>query len=215
MLPRLQYYCKEVHLWALHPLTAGGIMVWHIRSPPRWWEASAGAQRVDVRSFQTLINAEGKSTLENLVLNRGGTAEPFITLSMNVLQTLGSSEGKASSEVGMSQEEIWGCWQGGVGDACRVLVSTLPGPEQGCLIMGCKTTCGHTRIWKQNTRGSTALSFRPTLGFFSRSGEMEPSVQWEEPREPRYPEGQRLSKKEKLGWDCKSLRDWIIQESGL
>lgn len=70
-------------------------MVWHIRSLTRWWEAGAGVRRVDVPSFQTLTNAEGKSTLENLVLDRGRTAEHFITLSINVLQTLVSSEEKA------------------------------------------------------------------------------------------------------------------------
>lgn len=70
------------------------------------------------------------STLENFVLDCGETAEPFITTPINLLQTLGSSEGNASLEVGMSQEEIWVSWQGRVGDACRFLVSTLPGPEQ-------------------------------------------------------------------------------------
>lgn len=101
-------------------LTAGGMMVWHIRSPPGWWEASAGVGRVDVRSFQTLINAEGKSTLENLGFDRGGTAEPFITLSINVLGG-GYVTGR---DLGL----LAGKW----GDARGVLVSTLPGPEQSC-----------------------------------------------------------------------------------
>lgn len=70
------------------------------------------------------MNAKGKSALENLVLDRGGTAEPFITLLIDVLQTLGSSEGNASLEGAMSQEEIRVGWQGSGGDAHKVLVST-------------------------------------------------------------------------------------------
>jgi len=54
-------------------------------------------RRVDVPSFQTLTNAEGKLTLENHVLDRGGTGEHFITLAINMLQTLVSSEEKARS----------------------------------------------------------------------------------------------------------------------
>lgn len=131
-----------MYLWSLYPVTAWGIMVWHIRSPTRWWEAGAEVRRVDVLSFRTLTNAEGKSTLENLVLDCDGIAEHFITLSINMLQTLVSSEEKAKLETALR----WACHRKRFGFVGRE-VWKMP---VGCLSALHLAPTRHVKSWDAN-----------------------------------------------------------------
>lgn len=172
----------------LGPITAWGIMVWHIRSHTRCWEAGTRVRCVDVPSFQTLTNAEGKSTLESLVLECGGTTKHFITLSINLLQTLGSSEEKARSVAAWR----WACYRKRFRFAGRE-VWKMP---VGCLSALSLALTSCVKSWDANPQVSLYELDAPqpfgergfSAGFFLHSEE------WGESVEPPHLENPTLSK---------------------
>lgn len=199
-----------MYLWLLYPITVWGITVLHTRSHARWWEASAGAPRVDGPSFQTLTNAEGKSTLENLVLDCGGTAEHFITLLINMLQTLVSSEENAR----LGTPQRWACHRKRFRFVGRE-VWKMPG---GCLSALCLAQTRRVKSWDANPHMDTHGWENRTTDALQPcpSDQNEVSSFWRM-RTTYWPSTSRKPKpfQNITCEDRKSLRDWIIQESHL
>lgn len=167
-------------------------MVWHIRSHTRCWEAGARVRCVDVPSFQTLTNAEGKSTLESLVLERGGTTKHFITLSINLLQTLGCSEEKARSVAA----QRWACYR----KRFRFVGREVWKMPVGCLSALSLALAGCVKSWDANPQVSLYELDAPqpfeehgfSAGFFLHCEE------WGESVESPHLENPTLSKKQQL-----------------
>lgn len=128
-------------------------------------------------NFQTLTNAEGKSTLESLVLDCGGTAEHFITLSINLLQTLVSSEEKAR----LGAARRWACYR----KRFRFVGREVWKMPVGCLSALSLARTRHVKSWDANphvdlheqaNKMPDALQLCPsdkccfTAGFFPFSG---------------------------------------------
>lgn len=166
-------------------------------------------------NFQTLTNAEGKSTLESLVLDCGGTAEHFITLSINLLQTLVSSEEKA--RLGAAQR--WACYR----KRFRFVGREVWKMPVGCLSALSLARTRHAKSWDANphvdlheqaNKMPDALQLCPsdkrcfTAGFFPFSGG------WGESTEPLPPEHQTPSKKS-ADTNHKSPKYEIVYESHL